>query len=61
MAEKENKLDVKVAELEKSNKELKDTLDARSKLLDYYVNRCLILEQQNVLDKAQATDKQNKN
>ena len=61
MAEKENKLDAKVAELEKSNKELKDTLDARSKLLDYYVNRCLILEQQNVLDKAQATDKQNKN
>lgn len=61
MAEKENKLDAKVAELEKSNKELKDTLDARSKLLDYYVNRCLILEQQSVLDKAQATDKQNKN
>jgi hypothetical protein len=59
MAEKENKVHPKVAELEKNNKELKDTLDARSKLLDYYVNRCLILEQQNVLDKAQATEKQN--
>lgn len=52
MAEEKNKKPT-YEELEKSNKELKDTLDARSKLLDYYVNRCLMLEQQSILDKAQ--------
>ena len=52
MAEEKNKKPT-YEELEKSNKELRDTVEARSKLLDYYVNRCLGLEQQSILDKAQ--------
>ena len=56
MAEEKNKKPT-YEELEKSNKELKDTLDARSKLLDYYIGRCLGYEQQSILDKAQPEQK----
>ena len=40
MAEEKNKKPT-YEELEKSNKELRDTVEARSKLLDYYIGRCL--------------------